>query len=382
MTLAEPCAELARRQRWLKDLPLAANSPPSESGYVFRHALYREVLYKRVGRLARVELHRKVAAALERERAQGLNVGAAELASHLDLAREPMRGVGLLRGGRRIGAAALLAGADAEPHRTRHGAAAAGRAERRVRGARDDARHLARHRSDAGEGLQLARRQARRSSEPCRCSTTCRSTRCAGWSCRSWASRTRCAASWSRRSAIARRSEALWKANADRTALVCACLVHGLLERDRGRPSVAREWLEKGIRAVRRARCEHVAGGIRCRPRRDDAGAARHRAAAARPRRARTPADRGRVRTGSRAAGAGASPGRVLARRPCSRCGMGNPERVPTRPSAWRECRRNTRARGQGGGALVSRLGRGASRRSPRRPSPHSRGLRAACAAA
>jgi tetratricopeptide (TPR) repeat protein len=50
--------------------------------------------------------------------------------------------------------------------------------------------------------------------------------------------------------AIARRSEALWQANADRTALVCACLVHGLLERARGRPSVAREWLEKGIRAV------------------------------------------------------------------------------------------------------------------------------------
>jgi tetratricopeptide (TPR) repeat protein len=50
--------------------------------------------------------------------------------------------------------------------------------------------------------------------------------------------------------AIARRSEALWQANGDRTALVCACLVHGLLERDRGRPSIAREWLEKGIRAV------------------------------------------------------------------------------------------------------------------------------------
>jgi tetratricopeptide (TPR) repeat protein len=53
-----------------------------------------------------------------------------------------------------------------------------------------------------------------------------------------------------RAAAIARRSEALWQANADRTALVCACLVHALLERDRGRPSVARGWLEKGIRAV------------------------------------------------------------------------------------------------------------------------------------
>jgi methylmalonyl-CoA mutase cobalamin-binding subunit len=51
--------------------------------------------------------------------------------------------------------------------------------------------------------------------------------------------------------AVARRSEALWNASGDRTALVCACLVQGLLEHDRGRPVVARGWLEKGIDAVR-----------------------------------------------------------------------------------------------------------------------------------
>jgi hypothetical protein len=49
--------------------------------------------------------------------------------------------------------------------------------------------------------------------------------------------------------AIALRSEALWRANDDRIALVCACLVHGMLERDQGRPALARDWLEKGIRA-------------------------------------------------------------------------------------------------------------------------------------
>jgi hypothetical protein len=42
----------------------------------------------------------------------------------------------------------------------------------------------------------------------------------------------------------------LWETNADRAALVCACLVHGLLERERGRPKVARDWLERGIGAV------------------------------------------------------------------------------------------------------------------------------------
>jgi tetratricopeptide (TPR) repeat protein len=51
--------------------------------------------------------------------------------------------------------------------------------------------------------------------------------------------------------AVARRSEALWHASGDRAALVCACLVHGLLEHDRGRPAAARDWLEKGIDAVR-----------------------------------------------------------------------------------------------------------------------------------
>ena len=42
----------------------------------------------------RADLHRKVAASLERDREQGLNVGTAELASHLDLDREPMAALG------------------------------------------------------------------------------------------------------------------------------------------------------------------------------------------------------------------------------------------------------------------------------------------------
>ena len=61
-----------------------------DAGYAFRHALYREVLYQRIAPLARAELHRKVAASLERERAEGRNVSAAELAFHFELGREPM----------------------------------------------------------------------------------------------------------------------------------------------------------------------------------------------------------------------------------------------------------------------------------------------------
>jgi DNA-binding winged helix-turn-helix (wHTH) protein len=79
--LAQSCTEFARQQRWLTEL---------DERYAFRHALYREVLYKRIAPLARVELHRKVAAALERERAEGHAVSAVELASHFELGREPM----------------------------------------------------------------------------------------------------------------------------------------------------------------------------------------------------------------------------------------------------------------------------------------------------
>jgi DNA-binding winged helix-turn-helix (wHTH) protein/tetratricopeptide (TPR) repeat protein len=81
-SVAESCAELARDQRWLTEVG---------ERYAFRHALYREILYKRIGPRVRVELHRKVAAALERGRANGYAVSAAELASHFELAREPMR---------------------------------------------------------------------------------------------------------------------------------------------------------------------------------------------------------------------------------------------------------------------------------------------------
>jgi tetratricopeptide (TPR) repeat protein len=50
--------------------------------------------------------------------------------------------------------------------------------------------------------------------------------------------------------AIARRGDALWSAGGDRTALLCACLVHGLLEHDRGCAASPRGWLEKGVALV------------------------------------------------------------------------------------------------------------------------------------
>ena len=56
------CAELVRRQRWLSDAPAGEPGVSSDGTYAFRQALHRQVLYKRLAPLARVELHRRLEA--------------------------------------------------------------------------------------------------------------------------------------------------------------------------------------------------------------------------------------------------------------------------------------------------------------------------------
>ena len=249
MTLTEPCAELARCQRWLKDLPLPADSPPSESGYVFRHALYREVLYKRVGRLARVALHRKVAAALERERTQGLNVGAAEIASHFDLGREPLSALGWYA---EAAESALLHFSPAQTlSLTERAMALLPQVEPSAARATNEMTLATLRGTAAMQVMGFSSADVKQAFEralPLLDEVPEHPLRGLVLSVLGLAYEM--SGELERATAIARRSEALWQANADRTALVCACLVHALLERDRGRPSGAREWLEKGIRAM------------------------------------------------------------------------------------------------------------------------------------
>ncbi len=90
----ELCDGLARGRLWL-------NTPRDEPGraasrrpYRFRHALFRQALYERMGREARARLHRRVGAVLDGERAAGLPVTAAELASHFELGHEPLTALG------------------------------------------------------------------------------------------------------------------------------------------------------------------------------------------------------------------------------------------------------------------------------------------------
>ena len=78
------CDQLAREQLWLVGPRAEEGSDAAELPYSFRHALFRQVLYERTAPSARAQLHRKIGAALERERAAGAPVTAAELATHFE----------------------------------------------------------------------------------------------------------------------------------------------------------------------------------------------------------------------------------------------------------------------------------------------------------
>ena len=240
VSLAESCAELARRQRWLIEV---------DAEYVFRHSLYREVLYQRIAPLARVELHRKVAASLERERADGRTVSAAELASHFELGHQPMPALRYYAEAAESAllhlspsqtmslterAMALLPLAEKSDPRinlemtlvTLRGAAAIqvlGTASDETKRAFERAQSLLEHvpqhplRGLCLHALGLAHCLRGELEEA---------------------------------NALAQRTEALAAATGDRTALLCAYLVHGLVQHLRGRPRIAREWLEKGVAAA------------------------------------------------------------------------------------------------------------------------------------
>jgi DNA-binding winged helix-turn-helix (wHTH) protein/tetratricopeptide (TPR) repeat protein len=85
--VAQICDALARERLWLRP------RDDEEGAYVFRHALFRQVLYERTAAMRRVQLHRAMGTALERERSGGVPVAAAELAMHFERAREPMTAV-------------------------------------------------------------------------------------------------------------------------------------------------------------------------------------------------------------------------------------------------------------------------------------------------
>jgi DNA-binding winged helix-turn-helix (wHTH) protein len=83
------CDELARRQQWLSARAIDAQRDGTLGAhFAFRHALYRQVFYQRIGALARARWHRGVAESIARRRGTGIEVSAAELALHHELGHD------------------------------------------------------------------------------------------------------------------------------------------------------------------------------------------------------------------------------------------------------------------------------------------------------
>ena len=88
--VGQTCEALLSEQRWLVARRADQGADEAELPYSLRHALFRQVLYERMAPSARAKLHRKVGAALERERAAGVPIPSMELAMHFERGREPV----------------------------------------------------------------------------------------------------------------------------------------------------------------------------------------------------------------------------------------------------------------------------------------------------
>ena len=243
--VGQTCDELAREQLWLVAPRAAGGSNAAELPYSFRHALFRQVLYERTNLSVRSQLHRKMGAALERERATRVPITAAEMATHFERGGDAMTAVRYYAEAADAALAhfspeecirlverawPLLEQARDGPERnalqitigTLHGVAAT-----RVLGvgseARDslerayalldeDPQHPIRGRLLHGFGFMLTLR-----------------------------------AEYAEALAVADRAEALGSATNDPVLLSTACTVHGQVDQLQGRSAAARTWLERGL---------------------------------------------------------------------------------------------------------------------------------------
>jgi DNA-binding winged helix-turn-helix (wHTH) protein/tetratricopeptide (TPR) repeat protein len=87
--IEEQCSALAEREQFLKAIGLKELSNGELTfEYEFRHALYREVLYRRLNPTQRVSFHRLLAKGLERLRSEAEPETAAEISLHFEEGRE------------------------------------------------------------------------------------------------------------------------------------------------------------------------------------------------------------------------------------------------------------------------------------------------------
>lgn len=250
-SLADCCAELARRRRWLTEIPLAQDATLADAGYAFRHELYRKVLYERLGARARAELHRKVAAALERARAEGGRVASAELAFHFELAREPIPALHYYA---EAAESALLRFSPSETMTlSEHAMALLPAVEQTATRAASEVTLATLSATAAVQVLGPGAIEAKRAYERATSLIDRTPQHPLRALCLHGLGLVLCLrGELDEGHAFARRIEALAAETRDCAMLVCACLVHGMVEHLRGRPRRAREWLERGADAAER----------------------------------------------------------------------------------------------------------------------------------
>ena len=243
--VGEMCDELVRQHLWLVAPRSRAGGDALEQPFAFRHAIFRQVLYERTPASVRVQAHRKIGSALERERANGTFVAASEVALHFERAREPATAVRYYIEGAES-ALAHLSPAECI-NLTERGlillpqtadgvertaleislATLYGVATSHVSGITEDAKgalqrayalldqvpqHPMRRRLLHGFGFVLSLR-----------------------------------ADYEEALAVATKAEALSSALDDPVLLIAACIVHGDVDQLQGRSHTAREWIERGL---------------------------------------------------------------------------------------------------------------------------------------
>jgi DNA-binding winged helix-turn-helix (wHTH) protein len=239
------CDELAREQLWLLAPRAEEGGDDAQSPYSFRHALFRQVLYERTSPSARAQLHRKMGAALERERATRVPITAAELATHFERGGDAMTAVRYYAEAAEAALAhfspeecirlverawPLLEQAPEGPERnalqitigTLHGVAAT-----RVLGVGSEAKH------------SLLRAYALLDEDP--------HHPIRGRLLHGFGFMLTLRAEYAEALAVADRAEALGSATNDPVLLCTACTVHGQVDQLQGRSAAARTWLERGL---------------------------------------------------------------------------------------------------------------------------------------
>jgi DNA-binding winged helix-turn-helix (wHTH) protein/tetratricopeptide (TPR) repeat protein len=248
MAVGQACEGLAREQLWLSAPRAEHGGNAPEQPYAFRHALFRQVLYERTAPSVRVQLHRKVGAALERERAAGTPVAAAELAMHFELGREPLTALRYYAEAAQA-ALARLAPAECMSLTERALALLEHTAEGRERVALEvalatlrgvSATHVAGVGADAKSAFQRA--YARLAGVP---EHPLRTLLLHGFG---FVLSQR--AEYAEALAVAERAEALCSTTKDPVLALAAFSVRGHAYMMQGRPVAARTWLERGLQLV------------------------------------------------------------------------------------------------------------------------------------